>query len=84
MIRVGIAGFGKIGQIRYNELKKYKNIEVVGFYDPNVKYEKSNLERFDSFDSLIDSNINTIFLCLYPKFLSDYTIKALKKNIHVF
>ena len=37
MIRVGIAGFGKIGQIRYNELKKYKNIEVVGFYDPNVK-----------------------------------------------
>ena len=41
MIRVGIAGFGKIGQLRANELEKNQNAEIVAVFD--VKKPKVQL-----------------------------------------
>ena len=84
MIKVGIAGFGKIGQLRADILSKRKDIEIVGIYDV-IRPEKIADEIFhSSYDSLINSNLDAIFICAYNTVLADYTAKALKKRIHVF
>ena len=84
MIRVGIAGFGKIGQLRFNVLSSYKKIEIVGIYDekrPNTEFPG---KFFDSFDALIEADIDAVFICAYNTVLANYTCKALSKGLHVF
>ena len=51
MIKVGIAGFGKIGQLRAKILSKRDDIRIVGIYDPvksknNLKYNFYNILHF--------------------------------------
>ncbi len=85
MIKVGIAGFGKIGQLRYQLLKKFKDVKVTGLYDVDMQtHIPDDVTFFDSFENLIESGIDAIFICSYNKFLSKYTIKSIQKNIHVF
>ena len=50
MIKVGIAGFGKIGQIRANELQKNENSKVVAIFDV-IKPDKldNNIKIVESF-----------------------------------
>ena len=43
MIKIGIAGFGKIGKLRFEELKKNKGSKVISVYD--VKKPKNNDNR---------------------------------------
>lgn len=85
-LRVGIAGFGKIGKIRYNELLKFSNIEVVGIYD--LKNSEENLPKSiklsSTIDELFDLNIDAIFICTFNNVLAEYTQKALTKGVHVF
>jgi predicted dehydrogenase len=84
MIRIGIAGFGKIGQLRFRILEKLDDVKVIGFYDPNITQTNFNIKKYQNYDDLLADNLDVIFLCSFPKFLPEFTIKALKKNIHVF
>ena len=45
MIKVGIAGFGKIGQIRANELEKNENSKVVAIFDVIKPDKLNNIKR---------------------------------------
>ena len=85
MIKVGIAGFGKIGKLRFTLLKEHKHFEVVGVFEinPNISTPK-NISRYSSYSELIDSGIDAVFICAFNDVLADFTIKAIKKNIHVF
>lgn len=85
MIKVGIAGFGKIGQLRAKELQKNKKTKLVAVYDVNKPNDLSNDLKFSkSFDELLKENIDAVFICTYNNFLADYTISALKAGKHVF
>lgn len=84
MIKIGIAGYGKIGQLRADILRTFKKIEIVGIYDvekPNIQFPG---KFFDSFDSLIDADLDAVFICAYNTVLANYTCKALSKGLHVF
>lgn len=84
MIRVGIAGFGKIGQLRAKLLAERDDVEVVGVYDV-IKPSRIKMgDFFDSFDSLLGSGIDAVFICAYNTVLAEYTAKALSLGIHVF
>lgn len=84
MIKVGIAGFGKIGQLRAKILSKRIDVEIVGIYDV-VKHNKINEEIFyNSYDDLIECGLDAVFICAYNTVLAEYTAKALNKGIHVF
>lgn len=84
MIRVGIAGFGKIGQLRADILSERDDVEIVGVYDV-VKPEKKHIGIFyDSYDNLINSDLDAVFICAYNTVLAEYTEKALNKGLHVF
>ncbi len=84
MIRIGIAGFGKIGQLRAKILSERDDVEIVGIYDV-VKPKKIKAGVFfESYDDLLNSDLDAVFICAYNTVLADYTAKALNKGLHVF
>ena len=84
MIKIGIAGFGKIGQLRARILSERNDVAIVGVFDP-VKPEKLKEGTFyESFDALLEADLDAIFICAYNTVLAEYTAKALNKGIHVF
>ena len=85
MIRVGIAGFGKIGQLRANEIKKNPNTELIVVYDVHLPTSiDGNIHFANSFDELLNHDIDAVFICAFNYVLADYTIRALKAGKHVF
>ena len=85
MIRIGIAGFGKIGQLRAEILLERDDVEIVGIYDV-VKPENLNTDItfYKSYDELLKSGIDAVFICAYNTVLAEYTAKALDYGLHVF
>ncbi len=84
MIKIGIAGYGKIGQLRAKILSERNDIEIVGIYD--VK-QPENIDAqifYNSYDELLDSGLDAVFICAYNTVLAEYTTKALDKELHVF
>ncbi len=84
MIRVGIAGYGKIGQLRANILSKRDDVDIVGVYDVKKPDHIESGIFFNSFDKLLESKIDAVFICAYNTVLAEYTCKALNMGIHVF
>ena len=80
---VAIIGFGKIGRIRYNVLKKKKFINKIYIYD---LYKKNiHLRNFKNLDEIFkDKTVNSIFICT-PNYLNaKFTIEALQNKKNVF
>ena len=85
MLRVGIAGYGKLGQIRKKILDKIKNTEVVAIYDKDAPLLNSEkIKVCKSYQELLEQNLDIVFICTYNNVLADFTIKAFAKGIHVF
>ena len=85
MIKIGIAGFGKIGQVRAYELEKNENSKVVAVFDVN-KIDKldNNIKIVESFSELLNLDIDAVFICAFNNVLADFTSQALKAGKHVF
>ena len=85
MLKIGISGFGKIGQIRANEIFKNKNTILKAIFDIN---KPSNIDDeivfCTSFDELLTQDIDAVFICTFNNVLAEYTTKALKAGKHVF
>lgn len=85
MLKIGIAGFGKIGQIRALEISKNEYTTLNAVFD--IK-KPSNLDNHvifcNSFEELLAQDIDAVFVCTFNNVLADYTTKALKAGKHVF
>lgn len=89
-VRIGIIGFGCIGKVHMNTLKKIENAEVVAVCDidenelryAKEKYGISNLYR-DYHDLIARSDIDAVLVCLPNRLHSIVTIDALKEGKHV-
>jgi 1,5-anhydro-D-fructose reductase (1,5-anhydro-D-mannitol-forming) len=81
--KVGIIGYGKMGQTRKNAIDDLNNADVIAISEPNLSIECTipNL----SHDAIInDSNIDAVIVCT-PNFLNkELTIRALNAGKHVF
>lgn len=86
MLKFGIAGFGKMGQIRAQSLLKNSNSSLVAIYEPNLQLDlvAENVCVCNSFDDLLNQDIDALFVCAFNNVAAEYTIKALKKGLHVF
>jgi predicted dehydrogenase len=85
MLKIGIAGFGKIGQVRALEISKNSNTTLIAIYDikkPNKLDE--DIIFCTSFEELLNQDIDAVFVCAFNDVLADYTTKALKAGKHVF
>ncbi|WP_250485100.1 Gfo/Idh/MocA family oxidoreductase [Campylobacter jejuni] len=85
MIKIGIAGFGKIGQLRAKKILEKNYAQVVAVYDIKKPLNLgSDIIFCYSFDELLSQDIDAIFICTFVDSLAEYTKKALLAKKHVF
>lgn len=85
MIRVGIAGYGKIGKIREAVLVESNETKVVAVFDKNSGDLSHNSALVcHSFEELLEQDIDAVFIATYNDVLAEYTKKALLAGKHVF
>ena len=85
MIKVGIAGYGKIGQVRATEINKNPHTKLVAIYD--IKEPESLCDGItfsSSFEELLNQDIDAVFICAFNDVLADFTSQSLKAGKHVF
>lgn len=83
MLKAGIIGFGKMGQIRANALEKSKRAHVLSIYEPTDV--KTNYKKAASADEIISNpEIEMVFVCTPNYMNKELTIKSLLAGKHVF
>ena len=84
-IKIAIIGYGTMGKIRYNYLKKLDSIEIILVYDPYSKDIPEHLKTNLELDQVIGlASIDAIFICT-PNYLNaKLTFDSLKNEKHVF
>jgi len=86
IIKVGICGFGLIGQRRFQCLLKNKKYKILGVYDKRIKknYNKNSVNFYSSFFKLIKLDLDAIYICVTNDVAAQYTIKSLELGLNVF
>ncbi|PLA75531.1 gfo/Idh/MocA family oxidoreductase [Hydrogenovibrio sp. SC-1] len=84
MLRVGIAGYGKLGKVREIHVNNVDFAEVVAIYDIDPPELQGGVVVCNSYDELLDQKLDAVFICAYNDVLSDFTVKALGRGVHVF
>lgn len=85
MIRVGIIGFGRMGRLRYDVIRKDGRGCVVGVVDPHQPHSLPEIKVYQTAEEMItDPGIAAVFICT-PNYLNGpLTLGALKAGKHVF
>lgn len=84
MIRIGIIGFGKMGQLRAAAVKDSQLGVVVAAHDPYASIPKE-IHAEETVDQLLnDPNIDAVFVCTPNYQNKPLTIAALRRGKHVF
>ena len=62
-LRFGIIGYGKMGKIRAQSIVSSKEAKLISVFDvSNYKLDHANIKICKSFNELIDTNIDAVFL----------------------
>jgi predicted dehydrogenase len=88
MLKIGVFGVGHLGKFHLNNWKEIKDVELVGFYDPNdvmaqEVQDKYQLARFLDPEKLIDA-CDAVDIVAPTTYHFDLCEKAIRKGKHVF
>lgn len=83
-LKFGIAGYGKMGKIREKAIQGLDSSELISIFDKDYKNINSNVEICSSYDELLDSDIDGVFVSTYVNASSEYVLRALRSGKHVF
>jgi len=83
-LKFGIAGFGKMGRIRAESIFDFRGAELVCIFDKNNENIDSKVNLCASFDQLLDSDLDGVFISTYVDAAADYVLRALRSGKHVF
>lgn len=88
MLKIGVFGVGHLGKFHLNNWKEIKNVELVGFYDPNDAMareveDKYQLTRFADAEKLIDA-CDAVDIVAPTTFHFDLCERAIRQGKHVF
>src|SRR5215467_8286922 len=88
MLKIGVFGVGHLGKFHLNNWKEIKQVELVGFYDPDdiiakEVEEKYGLKRFMDMDELINAS-DAVDIIAPTNFHFEICQKAIRKGKHVF
>lgn len=86
-IKVGIAGYGIVGQKRKLFIDTNPYLENVAISD--IKFKKdmvldTGVKCYTSFRKLFNQDLDVLFVCLPNDLASEATVGGLKKGLHVF
>lgn len=86
-LKVGIAGYGIVGQRRHFYLKEHPQVEVIGICDQIFKEDylkNGEISYYKSVEELLKLNLDILFVCLTNNVAAKVTIAGLNKGLHVF
>ena len=84
-LTAAIAGYGKMGKIREATLQSHPDTEVGLIFDPGLSsLENPGHKCCSSFDDLIRTDCDMVFIAGYVSNAADYTVRALRAGKHVF
>jgi len=82
--KVGIIGYGKMGQIRHQAIDEVDNAELIAISDPIIGSDYKGIPNLTNDKIIHDPDIDAVIVCT-PNYLNKpLTIKALNANKHVF
>lgn len=85
MIRFGIIGLGKMGQIRLAALRDQPDVRVVATYDPLMERSQAVPTSAESAEDIIrNPDIDAVVICTPNHLNKRYTTMALEAGKHVF
>lgn len=84
MNKIGIIGYGKMGQTRHEAINEIGNCELVAISEPGSAAEKANVPNLSHEEIIDHPEIDSVIICT-PNYLNKpLTIAALKAGKHVF
>jgi predicted dehydrogenase len=85
-LRVGIVGYGYMGEIRRRVIEDIPQLELSGIFDTNSAVRKriNGCCVFDSFDALINENVDMVFVCTPNLYSPRICMDSMNKGKHVF
>ncbi len=88
MLKIGVFGVGHLGKFHLNNWQEIKDIELVGFYDPDdatakLVAEKNKLKRFKTAKELLNV-IDAADIAAPTNFHFELCEAAIRKGRHVF
>ncbi|HQH19006.1 MAG TPA: Gfo/Idh/MocA family oxidoreductase [Bacteroidales bacterium] len=88
MLKIGVLGAGHLGKIHIKCIKEIKNVEFVGFYDPDkeiasVVEKEYNIKCFSSINELIDA-VDAVDIVTPTISHYECASIAFRKSKHVF
>lgn len=85
-LRVGIVGFGKIGQLRASLLSEHPDFEVcsVADIDPSKAQGAPGATFHSDYRQLLEEDLDAIFVCAFNHVAPDAVVAALERGLHVF
>lgn len=85
-LKVGIIGLGKMGMLRARLIMEHKDLELKDICDINSERagELKGLRFHNRFQSLLEQDLDIIFVCTYNNVAPEVVIDALKSGKHVF
>ena len=87
MIKVGIAGYGVVGQRRHNYIDLHPQMKVIAVCDQTFTKDhtsSSGIKRYRNYLRLLEEPLDVLFVCLTNDIAPEVTIAGLEKRMHVF
>ena len=85
-LRVGIVGFGYMGEIREWTVRDHPNYELVGVVDPGYedRIRKAGYRAFEDYQSLCAEGLDGLFVCTPNNVTPEAVVYGLDQGLHVF
>jgi predicted dehydrogenase len=86
-LKVGIAGYGVVGNRRRQVIDAHPELETVAVCDRNLNGEGAfddGVRYYDHYKRLLEEDLDVLFVCLTNDLNPDVTIAGLEKGLHVF
>lgn len=86
-LRVGIAGYGVVGQRRRQVIDRRDDMVTVAVCDRRLEGDGAfadGVRHYATYDRLLDDDLDVLFVCLTNDVAADATIAGLARGLHVF
>jgi len=85
-IKVGIIGYGYMGQIRARNIQAHSAMELAGVSDPGraAEIQSLNVPVYENWEDLVNSDIDAVIVCTPNFLIPEIAVYAMHRKRHVF
>lgn len=87
ILRIGIAGFGVVGQRRKDCIDRHPDLEVVAVCDRRFESEgllPDGVHHYPDYRRLLEQNLDALIVCVTNDIAAEVTIAGIEAGLHVF